>query len=89
MTDAKKEVFKKSVGFEVDALKTDGNEMTLQEFIDNFEKEQNLQITMISCGTVMLYSFFMSAAKRQERLKMPVCTPINQGMHRQPHHGLA
>ncbi|UXI15456.1 elongation of very long chain fatty acids protein [Sarcoptes scabiei] len=44
------------------------NDMTLQEFIDYFKNTHRLNITMISQGNVLLYSFFLSKEKREERL---------------------
>jgi len=54
--------------FDVD----EGREVTLKEFLELFQSRHKLEVTMISSGVSILYSFFTSQKKLKERMPLPM-----------------
>mmetsp|Transcript_1680 Transcript_1680/g.3589 ORF Transcript_1680/g.3589 Transcript_1680/m.3589 type:complete len:1058 (-) Transcript_1680:364-3537(-) len=55
-----------------DSVDMNMGDITLSEFIQYFEKEYNLDVSMISHGVSILFSFFANKKKLAERMKMPM-----------------
>lgn len=64
--------------FTLDGKLKDGSEMTLKQLKDYFEKKHSLEISMISQGVAMIYSFFMAPAKMKERLESPISKTVEK-----------
>lgn len=47
-------------------------DIKLEEFIKDFESKYGLEISMISCGNLLLYASFFPPKKLQERLPLPI-----------------
>jgi len=60
--------------FDVDV----GRDMTLKEFLDYFQKQHQLEISMMSAGTSIVYSFFGAKAKLAERLRKPLSEVVKE-----------
>ena len=46
--------------------------MTLKDLIEHFESEYGLEVTMLSYGVSILFSFFQNKKKTQERMPLPM-----------------
>jgi len=55
-----------------DSLDVNLGDITLAQFVEHFKTEYNLDVSMLSQGVSILYSFFAQRKKVEERMKMPM-----------------
>merc|ERR1712038_326299 len=55
-----------------DSLDVSMGDITLGELMEHFKTEYNLEVSMLSQGVSILYSFFANKKKVAERMKMPM-----------------
>lgn len=58
-------------------------DITLDQFLNYFKEKHQLEVTMMSSGVSMLYSFFMGKDKLQERLPMKISALV-ENVSKQP-----
>ena len=61
-----------------DSLSLDIGDVTLKQFLDHFKDEYNLDVTMLSHGVAMLFSFFANKEKVAKRLGMPMSAIVEE-----------
>lgn len=64
--------------FNINGKKEDGSEMSLGDLMELFKNKHSLEISMISVGVSMIYSFFMPPAKLKERLSSPISQTVEK-----------
>lgn len=55
-----------------DSIDVNKGDITLAELMEHFKTEYNLEISMLSQGVSILYSFFANKKKVEERMPMPM-----------------
>jgi ubiquitin-activating enzyme E1 len=58
-------------------------DMTLRSIIGYFKDQHQLEVTMMSCGQTMVYSFFMPPKKLAERMDTPL-TKVLESISKKP-----
>eukprot|EP01132_Coremiostelium_polycephalum_P008603 gene8603-10590_t len=72
--EAKKTKIRKDWSFTLwDRFDVEGD-ITLQEFLDHFEKKYRLEVSMISCHVTLLYALFVDKNTRAQRLATKMST---------------
>ena len=61
-----------------DSLAMNAGDKTLKEFLQHFKDEHNLDITMLSHGVSILYSFFANKVKLAKRMPMPMSQIVEE-----------
>jgi len=56
----------------------EGRDITLEEFLALFNERHGLEVTMISSGVSILYSFFTNAKKLKERMPLPMSQLVTE-----------
>ena len=56
----------------------EGRDISLKEFLELFKAQHKLEVTMISSGVSILYSFFTNAKKLKERMPTPLSALVTE-----------